>query len=70
MDNHELMQKIESLQRERDELVALPEEAVQDISDWGAYASEYFQEKWNLNGCIEKYKAALAKLGADKTGEV
>lgn len=33
------------------------EEAADDISDWGAYASEYFQTKHDLVGCVEKYRA-------------
>ena len=30
-------------------------EAAEDIADWGAYASTYFQEKWDLAGDIAKY---------------
>ena len=35
------------------------EEAIDDIEEWGAYASEYFQEKWELKECIEQHRAAL-----------
>jgi len=35
------------------------EEAIDDIEEWGAYASEYFQEKWKLKECIEQHRAAL-----------
>ena len=35
------------------------EEAINDIEEWGAYASEYFQEKWGLKECIEQHRAAL-----------
>jgi len=34
-------------------------EAIDDIEEWGAYASEYFQEKWKLKECIEQHRAAL-----------
>jgi len=35
------------------------EEAIDDIEEWGAYAPEYFQEKWELKECIEQHRAAL-----------
>ena len=35
------------------------EEAISEIEEWGAYASEYFQEKWGLKECIEQHRAAL-----------
>ena len=35
------------------------QEAIDDIEEWGAYASEYFQEKWKLKECIEQHRAAL-----------
>ena len=30
-------------------------EAAHDVSEWGAYASEYFQEKWDLKGTVKKW---------------
>lgn len=45
-------------------LKAALDEAAQDIAEWGAYASDYFQEKHGLDGCIAKY-AALAGDGGD-----
>jgi hypothetical protein len=30
-------------------------EAAHDVSEWGAYASPYFAEKWDLNGTIKKW---------------
>ncbi len=35
-------------------------QAAEDMEGWGSYAGEYFQEKWDLNGDIEK----LTKLDA------
>ena len=35
------------------------EEAIDNIEEWGAYAPEYFQEKWKLKECIEQHRAAL-----------
>ena len=37
-------------------------EAADDIENWGAYASEYFQEKWNLVDDVAKYKKAAKDL--------
>lgn len=31
-------------------------EAADDIQDWGSYASERFQEKHDLAGCVAKYR--------------
>ncbi|WP_444756802.1 hypothetical protein [Pseudomonas sp. A014] len=37
-------------------------EASEDVAAWGAYASEYFQEKHDLAGCVAKlHAAAMAK---------
>ena len=48
-----------SLQSKVAGLESLLREAVQDISDWGSYASEYFQDKHDLAGTIKKYESAL-----------
>ena len=31
-------------------------DAIEDIASWGSYASEYFQQKHDLAGCIAKHK--------------
>jgi hypothetical protein len=31
--------------------------AADDIEWWGTYASDYFQEKWDLKGDIARYRA-------------
>lgn len=41
------------------ELEAGYAEAVQDITDWGIYASGYFQEKHNLAGTVARHRAIL-----------
>lgn len=46
----------------RDEYKALIEEAIEDISGWGAYADDYFKNKWNLEGDIARWKARLDVL--------
>lgn len=68
------MSEIDTLRKERDDLLlALQEaaekldEAADEIDSWGAYASEYFQEKHDLKGSVSdtrKYAAhfeAIAK---------
>jgi uncharacterized coiled-coil DUF342 family protein len=52
--------------KERDELLKEIErlrekykEAIDDIEEWGAYAPEYFQEKWKLKECIEQHRTEL-----------
>ncbi|MGI9573859.1 hypothetical protein ACRYJU_07205 [Alloalcanivorax xenomutans] len=34
-------------------------EAIASIEEWGAYADEYFQKKWDLAGDIARLKALL-----------
>lgn len=40
------------------------EEAAKDVEEWGAYASEYFQEKWNLVSGIQKWRDRANVLDA------
>ncbi len=50
---------------QREEYAELMEEAVVNVSDWGAYASEYFQDKWDLAGYVKKWqdRAAAIRMG-------
>lgn len=34
-------------------------EAIEDIESWAGYASEYFQDKHDLKGCVARYRAAV-----------
>ncbi|MGN8278135.1 hypothetical protein, partial [Pseudomonas sp. SMN5] len=37
-------------------------DASEEVATWGAYASEYFQQKHNLAGCVAKFHdAAMGK---------
>jgi len=39
-------------------------EASEEIATWGAYASDYFQEKHDLAGCVAKFHdAAIGREG-------
>lgn len=35
--------------------------AREDVEHWGAYASEYFQEKWDLAGDLARIDGTIAK---------
>ncbi|MFJ4385505.1 hypothetical protein ACIP02_14290 [Pseudomonas sp. NPDC089408] len=59
--------------RQRDQLRAENEalrkallEASEEVAAWGAYASEYFQEKHDLAGCVAKLHAAAMAKEADQ----
>lgn len=59
--------------RQRDQLRAENEalrkallEASEEVATWGAYASEYFQEKHDLAGCVAKLHAAAMAKEADQ----
>ncbi|KAF4559217.1 MULTISPECIES: ead/Ea22-like family protein [Pseudomonas] len=68
-DASKAQKKARKAQREIDRLKAENEamrsallEASEEVATWGAYASEYFQEKHDLAGCVAKiHAAAMAK---------
>ncbi len=39
------------------------DEAGESISNWGSYASDYFQEKWDLVGDISSFEQRATTLG-------
>ena len=47
--------------RQRDELLAALKDAREMVSDWGAYASEYMQEKHDLVGDINRLDEIITK---------
>ena len=44
------------------ELLAVYEDAIQDIESWESYASEYFQKKWSLPAVLKRHRARLAAM--------
>lgn len=50
------------------ELRAALREAADDIESWGAYASDYFQEKWDLAGDVTKYRALAGQAQEGEQG--
>ena len=47
--------------RQRDELLAALKDARELVDSWGAYASNYMQEKYDLAGDLDRLDAAIAK---------
>jgi hypothetical protein len=56
-----------ALKRQHDELLAAYEESIDDIASWGCYASDYFQQKHDFDGCLRKHNERLAIV---KAGDV
>ena len=50
--------RVAELTAEVERLRNLLGDAADEIQNWGAYASEYFQEKHDLAGCVAEFKAA------------
>lgn len=44
-------------------------EAAGDIEGWGAYADDYFKDKHDLAGDVERYRRAAARLSDKLKGE-
>ena len=47
------------LRKENERLREALREAADGIESWGAYASDYFKEKWDLAGDIARARRAL-----------
>lgn len=61
-DKYHFMQaEIDELRAENAKLRVALGRAADDIESWGAYASEYFQKRWNLQRDIEAARAALGE---------
>ena len=61
LDVEMLVGHIAALESDNARLREALREALDDVADWGSYASPYFQAKHDLQGDIDKYKAALAE---------
>jgi hypothetical protein len=46
----------EAFNQERQQYADWLDEAATDIEDWGMYASEYLQDKYDLQGQVQDYK--------------
>lgn len=53
-----------ALERAREELRGVAGDAVEAIQHWGSYASECFQQKWNLAGDIDRFKRIVEELNS------
>jgi hypothetical protein len=54
----------EVFDKERQQYAEWLDEAATDIEDWGMYASEYLQQKWDLPDQVQDYKNRAAAIRA------
>ena len=54
----------EAFNKERQQYADWLDEAAADIEDWGMYASEYLQQKWDLPDQVQDYKSRAAAIRA------
>lgn len=52
---------LEIFKAENAKLRELLSEAADDIESWGAYATDYFQKKHDLAGCVQRFRDAALK---------
>jgi len=52
----------EVFNKERQQYAEWLDEAAADIEDWGMYASEYLQQKWDLPDQVQDYKNRAASI--------
>jgi hypothetical protein len=52
----------EVFNKERQQYAEWLDEAAADIEDWGMYASEYLQQKWDLPDQVQDYKNRAAAI--------
>lgn len=57
-----LQMRLDRIEAQRDRLAAALQDAIECVESWGAYASEYFQNKHDLAGDLARLRAALAEL--------
>ena len=53
---------IQACAEQREEYADLMDEAADDVAGWGAYASEYFQEKHRLEEEVKKWQDRAAAI--------
>lgn len=51
--------EIKALRLRVKELENALQDAIECVSDWGSYASDYFKEKWDFDGDLARLKAVL-----------
>jgi hypothetical protein len=56
--------ELQAFNKERQQCADWLDEAAADIEDWGMYASEYLQQKWDLPDQVQDYKNRAAAIRA------
>ena len=54
----------DAFSKERQQYADWLDEAAADIEDWGMYASEYLQKKWDLPDQVQDYKSRALAIRA------
>ena len=56
---HSLVDQIDALTVEREALCTGLADAIESVKSWGAYASPYFRDKWDLDADIKRLQTLL-----------
>jgi hypothetical protein len=59
-----ILAELQAFNKERQQYADWLDEAAADIEDWGMYASEYLQQKWDLPDQVQDYKNRAAAIRA------
>ena len=57
---------IQACAEQRQEYADLMDEAAEDVAEWGSYADEYVQDKWNLEKTIQSWQDRAAAIREGK----
>ena len=55
-----VLRRAEAAEAQAERMRALAGEAIDSIEEWGAYAYDYFKEKWDLTGTVKGYRDRLS----------
>lgn len=58
--------ELERTKLQNNELRSALADAILEVKDWASYAGEYFQEKWDLQGTLERLQARLDAASTEK----
>lgn len=53
-----LIEELKEKENEIEKLKDLLRDASNQIAEWGSYADKYYQEKWDLEGTLKKFRKA------------
>lgn len=62
---NQFVAKVAELEAEKADLMEICKDAIDEVVDWSSYASEYFQEKYDLRGSLRDLRKRLGKYHRD-----